>query len=221
MAKRLASRLSMVAASALVMAGALSVGAAVVVPGAADAATCTASGIAAGATCTITGTLTITGGALTMTPPTSLTWASTITGTAQSVVDTTDTAYGVSDLTGSLAGWHVTATATQFTNGTATLPNTGTLVNTGSTTSITSGNKPTATCATVCILPTDTTTDPVAITTGGAATTIYDTAALTGAGVMTIGTPGANPVGWWLNVPPTVSAGAYTSTVTIGLISAP
>jgi hypothetical protein len=43
----------------------------------------------------------------------------------------------VTDGTGSLAGWHVTTSATTFTNGTATLPNTGTFVTTGSSSSIT------------------------------------------------------------------------------------
>jgi hypothetical protein len=52
--------------------------------------------------------------------------------------------------------------------------------------------------------------------------TIYDTAAATGVGQVVIGGSGAaNPVGWWLNVPASAFAGAYTSTVTMAVISAP
>jgi len=64
---------------------------------------------------------------------------------------------------------------------------------------------------------------PVAFTTAATsptAVTIFDDAALTGLGSITVGV-GANPVGWWLNVPASAIAGTYTSTVTLEIISGP
>jgi hypothetical protein len=185
--------------------------------------------VAAGSSCTLTGTLNVTAGTLTLTSPSSLTWSATLNGTNQSVVDTTavDQQYTVDDATGSGAGWHVTLSATTFTNGTHTLANTGTFVNTGSVTSISATTGPTATCATgaTCTLPTNSTTYPVAVTTAAsspAAVTIYDTAAGTGLGQIVVGgSTAANPVGWWLNVPANAYSGAYTSTVTLAVVSAP
>jgi len=185
--------------------------------------------VAAGTGCTMTGTLTVTGGSLTATSPSSLTWAATLNGTDQSVVDVTagDQQLTVNDATGSGAGWHVTASATTFTNGTHTLPNTGTFVTTGSVTSATGTTAPTATCAasTTCTLPTNSTTYPVAITTAASsptAVTIYDTAANTGVGQVVVGgSTQTNPFGWWINVPANAFAGAYTSTVTMAVVSAP
>jgi hypothetical protein len=185
--------------------------------------------VPAGSTCTLSGTLTITAGTLTLTSPSSLTWAATLTGANQTVVDTTaaDQQFTVDDATGSGAGWHVTVSATTFTNGTHTLPNTGTLVNTGSATSVSATTAPTATCATgsTCTLPTNSTSYPVAITTAPTAPTavnVYDTAAATGLGQIVIGgSTAANPVGWWVNVPASAFAGAYTSTVTVAVVSAP
>ena len=84
---------------------------------------------------------------------------------------------------------------------------------------------PTAAClaGSTCTPPTDTTTYPVAIITGTAVTgvNIYDASALTGTGTITIGLPGADAVGWWLNVPSNTIVGTYTSTVTLTLISGP
>jgi hypothetical protein len=63
----------------------------------------------------------------------------------------------------------------------------------------------------------------VAITTAATAPTavnIYDTAAATGLGSITIGI-GALPVGWWVNVPANTKAGTYTSTISLTLVSGP
>jgi hypothetical protein len=226
MAKRLARRLSAVAASAALAAGALSVGAAVVAPGSASAATCTAI---IGTGCTITGTATLTGGILSELVPGQLTWSGTLTGVAQSLVDTTaaDQGYTVTDATGSAAGWHSQVSATTFTSGAKTLPNTGTFVTNGSVTSVTSTTAPTAACAVAlaCTLPTNTTTYPVAVTTAASAptaVTIYDTSATTGVGVINIGgSTAANPVGWWVNVPANALAGTYTSTIVESIVSGP
>jgi hypothetical protein len=119
--------------------------------------------------------------------------------------------------------------ATTFTNGSHALANTGTLV-AGTTSSITATTDPTATCGTnsTCTVPTDSTSYPVAITTAATSPSpslIYDTAALTGLGEVVIGgSTASNPVGWWLNIPANTyygSAGVYTSTITMEVISAP
>jgi hypothetical protein len=175
----------------------------------------------------VPGTLTVTAGSLTLTAPTSLTWGVTLNGTNQTAVDSVsgDQQYTVNDATGTGAGWHVTTSGTTFTNGTHTLPDVGTFVNTGSITSVSATTAPTATCVATCVLPTNTTTYPVAITTAPStptAVTIYDTSAATGVGQVTIGGhSAANPVGWWVNVPSSAFAGSYTSTVTIAIVSAP
>jgi hypothetical protein len=164
---------------------------------------------------------------LTLTAPSSLTWTGTLNGLNQSVYDTTggDEQYTVNDATGTGAGWHVTVAATTFTNGTKTFPDAGTFTTNGSTTSVTSTNAPTATCTATCILPTNTTTYPVAVTTAVTAptpVTIYDTAAASGLGQVVVGgSTNPNPVGWWVNVPASASAGAYTSTITMAIISGP
>ena len=185
------------------------------------------SGEPAGTSCTVTGTLSLSGGTLTMNPPTQLGWTGTLSGLDQYLVDTTtgDESYLVDDATGSGLGWHLTASATQFTTGGGsplTLNNSGTFSTNGSTSSATSTNKPTAACSTgaTCTSPTNNTSYPVAITTGASPVTIYDTAASSGLGSLTIGI-GANPVGWWLYLPANTLPGTYTSTVTLELISAP
>lgn len=183
----------------------------------------------AGSTCTLTGTLNVTGGTLSLVSPGSLTWAAAATGADQSVVDTqaADQQLTVNDATGTAAGWHVTASATTFTNGTHTLPNTGTFSATGSLTSVSATTAPSAACATgsTCTLPTNSTTYPVAVTTAATAppaVTLYNSAASTGMGKIVLGGSGAaNPLGWWLNVPSNVFSGAYTSTVTMSVVSAP
>ena len=66
-------------------------------------------------------TATVTGGALSITNPLVADFAGrSITGVAQTTTAALD-AFSVSDLTGSGAGWHVIAEASQFTTGTKTL----------------------------------------------------------------------------------------------------
>lgn len=212
--------------AALGMAGGMVAGAGPI--GSASAATC-GSAVPAGSNCTLTGTLNVTGGTLSLVSPGSLTWAAAATGADQSVVDTqaADQQLTVNDATGTAAGWHVTASATTFTNGTHTLPNTGTFLASGSLTSASATTAPSSACATgsTCTLPTNSTTYPVAVTTAGTAppaVTLYNAAANTGMGKIVLGGSGAaNPLGWWLNVPSNVFSGAYTSTVTMSVVSAP
>jgi hypothetical protein len=223
---RLASRrlARLLAACVLVTGG---IGAPVLLAaGTAQAAAC-GTATPAGTPCTLTGTATVTAGALNLTSPAALTWASTGTGFDQQVVDATTAhqSYLVDDATGSGAGWHVTVSATTFTTGTITLANTGTFSTTGSVTSISATTAPTAACSALatCVLPTDTTTYPVAITTAPTAPTsftVYDTSAASGLGSITIGI-GAQPVGWWLSLPASTKAGVYTSTVTLEVLAGP
>lgn len=58
----------------------------------------------------------------------------------------------------------------------------------------------------------------MAFTTGPAVlpVNIYDSSATTGLGSIDV-----SSVGWWLNVPSNTAAGAYTSTVTLELVSGP
>jgi hypothetical protein len=194
--------------------------------GTANAAAC-APGELAGVSCQITGTLTLTSGTLTLDAPPAIAWATTVNGLDQSLVDTTaaDEAYTIDDATGTAPGWHVTLAATTFTNGAATLPDTGTFATNGSLTAATDATAPTATCTTgsTCTLPTDNTTYPVPITTGAAVTptNIYDASADSGLGSAVIGAPGADPVGWWLAVPANAAQGAFTSTVTVAVVAGP
>lgn len=185
------------------------------------------SAVASGSNCTMTGTVNLTAGTLTLTSPSSLAWSTTLTGVDQSLVDTTaaDQQYTVDDATGSGAGWHVTTSATTFTNGSATFPNTGTFSTNGSTSSATATSGPSATCTATCTLPSDSTTYPVAITTAVSSptpVTIYDDAATFGLGQILIGgSTHTNPVGWWVQVPASAISGAYTSTITMAIISGP
>jgi hypothetical protein len=207
-----------------VLAGGLTAGSVALLGGTADAAGC-GTAVPAGTSCTLNGTVNLTGGALTLTSPASLTWTGTLTGSSQTLVDTItgDQQYTVVDATGSGAGWHVTTAATTFTNGSHTFANTGTFVTNGSVSSISSTSAPAATCTLTCTLPTDTTVYPVAITTAATAPTpviIYDTAVNTGLGSIVIGGAGG-PVGWWVNVPGSASSGAYVSTITMAIVSGP
>jgi alpha-tubulin suppressor-like RCC1 family protein len=163
---------------------------------------------------------------LSLTGPSSLTWAVTGTGVNQSTVDANsgDQQFTVGDTL--TAGWNVVVSATTFTAGTHTLPNTaGTFNFTGSLSSSLATTAPTATCVGSCTLPTDATTYPVNIITAASSPTlykVYDTPASTGEGVMTIGVNGdANPIGWWVQMPASGYTGTYTSTVTLELVSGP
>jgi alpha-tubulin suppressor-like RCC1 family protein len=208
---------------------------------AAGTTTCGLTGLTDGTTYTVTVTDTTTTGTsapsspatvepvgpLTLTSPSSLTWAVTLSSGNHSVVDAVpaDQQLTVADNTGTGAGWHITVSVTTFTAGAHTLPNPGAVAFTGSITSALASTAPTATCVGSCTLPTDTTTYPVAITTAASSPviyTIYDTSAATGLGVMTIGgSSAANPIGWWLQVPASAYAASYTSTVTFQTVSGP
>lgn len=209
-----------------ILASGLTAGSVAFMSGPASATAC-GTAIAAGTTCTMTGTVSLTAGSLTLTSASALNWSTTLSGVNQSLVDGAagDQQYTVNDATGSGAGWHVTTSATTFTNGSHTFPNSGTFSTNGSVTSITSTNVPTATCTASCTLPTNTSSYPVAITTAASSPTpsvIYDTSAATGMGQVVIGgSAQPNPVGWWVVVPASAISGSYVSTITMEIISGP
>ena len=194
--------------------------------GSAQAGTCAAS-----AACDVTGTADLGTGTLSMTAPPAIGWLGPVTTLDQELADPTsaDQAYEVDNALGlTTATWSVTAQGTQFTDANSNvLPATGTLSTNGSVTTGASGTNvaPTAACLTgsTCTLPTDTVAAyPVAIgTPGTTSATIYAASAGTGLGSITIGAPGINPVGWWLNVPGNTLAGTYISTVTLTVNSGP
>jgi hypothetical protein len=199
-----------------------------VLPGAgtAQAAVCSGAAVTAGTTCTDTGTLTFTASTLTLVSPQALAWATTDNGLAQVLVDPTTAhqSYLVDDATGGGLGWNVTVSATIFTSisPAATLP-AGAFTTTGSISSETATTAPTAVCSSgaTCTLPTVTGLVTYPVTIGTTATRVYNAAVASGLGSINIGYPGALPVGWWLTVPANAIAATYTSTVTLGVISAP
>ena len=120
----------------------------------------------------------------------------------------------IGDNTGSLDGWNVTATSTQFSDGTAgnTLSTTAVTVNTAPTDVCDSGaTYTTATEATSIVYPYTLPAAPTAPT----ATKIFDATAGTGMGDQTV-TPD-----YTLAIPADTAAGDYTSTWTFSLISGP
>jgi hypothetical protein len=226
-------RVGPVIGACVLLAGGIGVG---MLAGAGTAqAACPGTPVVAGTSCADTGTLTFTAGTLTLLSPTALAWTAVDTGLNQQVVDTTTAhqTYVVDDATGSGAGWHVTVSATTFSSTTpvATLANTGTFSTNGSVATQAATTAPTGACTTgvTCTAPTNNLAAsgyPVAITTAATtptAYTIYDTAAATGLGSITVGLPGAAAVGWWVALPANAvpSTSTYTSTITLEVITAP
>ena len=174
----------------------------------------------------VTPALTFTG-PLSVTAPTSLTWAITLNGINQSIADAVpgDQQLTVSDQTLSGAGWDVTISATTFTNGAHTLPDTGTFVLTGNVSSITASAAPSLACAASCTPPDNAVTYPIAVTTAASSpspVSVYEASAGSGLGAILLGgSSAADPFGWWVKVPGNTRQGAYTSTVTVTIASGP
>jgi hypothetical protein len=166
-------------------------------------------------------------GPLSVTAPGSLTWAITLNGVNQDIADAVagDQQVAVSDETLTGAGWDVTISATTFTNGTHTLPDTGTFVLTGAVSSITASGAPSLACTLSCIPPADPVTYPVAVTTAASSpspVSVYEASAASGlGGILLGGSSAADPFGWWVKVPGNAWRGAYTSTVTVAIASGP
>jgi hypothetical protein len=148
-----------------------------------------------------------TGGGLTLTAPSAITWSVTLDGTDQtaaaSLIVTTD------DETSTHTGWDVTGTSTTFTNGgSKTLPTTATTLATASSASAT-GN---------CSLPTNAITYPLTLPAGATAPTavkLFNAAANTGRGPSTV------TFGFQIAALANIYTGTYTSTWTISMVSGP
>jgi hypothetical protein len=165
-------------------------------------------------------------GSLTLTSPDSLSWSATDTGLPQNAVDevAVDQQLTVDDSAATGAGWHITVAATTFTSPAHALPDIGTLSVTGSVSSL-SGAVPSAACDGACVLPTNTISYPVPVTTAPSSpppSTIADASPGTGTGTVVLGGSGsADPLGWWISVPATAYVGTYSSAVTLAVVSGP
>ncbi|HEX8629835.1 MAG TPA: WxL domain-containing protein [Catenuloplanes sp.] len=157
------------------------------------------------------GTATIGSGGLALGTPGSVAFTATLTGAPQNVTATQNLA--VSDLTGSEAGWHITATSTQFViSGGGTLP----------LTAVTVPATPTRTCdvgTPSCTLAVPGVsypyTLPAAAGVAPTATKIYNATAGTGMLSQTV------VATMQLAIPANARAGVYQSTWTYSLVSAP
>jgi len=144
-------------------------------------------------------------------PPPNVSFSVTLNGLDQSVTATQ--ALDVSDQTGSLAGWNITATSTTFTTGGAsprTLSTSATKILTAPTTACDTGS--------LCTLAVTTVSYPYtlpAAATAPAATKMFNAIAGTGMLNQTV------TATWTLAVPGNAYAGTYTSTWTISLLSGP
>jgi len=152
--------------------------------------------------------VTCTGGTRMVTAPPSVAFpAATLNGLDQTL--TASAAVTPSDMSGSAAGWNVTATSTTFTNGAGkTLPATATTV---------TGAAP-ASAPGTCDLPTNSITYPVtlpAAATAPAAVKVYNAAANTGGGPLTL------TLSFQLAVPASAYSGSYSSTWTFSIASGP
>jgi hypothetical protein len=162
---------------------------------------------AAGAT---SATATLTGGSLAfVSAPPAVSFAGTLSGTNQAL--TTTQPIDVGDNTGSGLGWNVTATSTQFTVGAKTLSLTATTVP--------SAPVPACDATVTCTVATNAIAFPYSLpaapTTAPTATKLFNAAVGTGMANQTF-TPT-----WSVAIPASTLAGAYLSTWTESLVSAP
>ena len=190
----------------------------------ATAATCTAtSGSPISCSNALSGTVTINPGALTLTAS-DLDWGLGITLNGldldKAAVGAGDDHFEVDDLTGSAAGWNVTALPGRFcTSGNALCLATTALTFNGNTTYYNDTAKPAATCigSATCSVPANGAVGPfpLALDSTGSAQKLFSAAAGTGMGSYDIAS------GWWLHLPANTAAGTYTATVTLALSSQP
>lgn len=234
---------------ATVLAAGLAIGATVVLPGGANATSCTGT-VSAAASCTSGGTVTLSSGGLTLITPGTLAWSATLDGASQTLYDTTAGTTGTYTsheafyaldyrglLSGAGSGWNVTATATTFTG---TVSTSNTIADNGSPpgkvlsfggggTPGTASNTPTAQCevALTCISPTTSVSGyPLFILTGTSVTPtkIYNAPAASGSGLVQIGSgyvTGANPAVFAVTIPALQTLDTYTSTITMSVSAGP
>ncbi|MBA3865319.1 MAG: WxL domain-containing protein [Solirubrobacterales bacterium] len=106
-------------------------------------------------------------------------------------------------------GWNLTVTSTQFLSGTHTLPTTASTITAVASACANGG---------ICTVPTNSVSFPVSVPAGAgppSAVKFFNAAASTGIGTFTV-TPTVSVL-----VPQNSFAGAYTSTLTISVISGP
>jgi hypothetical protein len=155
----------------------------------------------------------VTGGTLSVTLPSTMSWSLTLNGYNQTA--TTSSTVVVDDSTGTGDGWQVTAEASPFT-----------ATNSSGTTTTLSGEslsvaQPTAACAsgTTCTLPDNTVSYPVTLPIGSNVNVtpivIASAAVDTGMGEVDL------PFTWSLAVPADALAGSYTSTITVSVSTGP
>jgi hypothetical protein len=147
-------------------------------------------------------------GSLTLTPPSTVAFTgATLTGDDQTT--TASAALTPSDMSGNASGWNVQATSTTFTNTAGkTLPTSATTI-TAATATAASGN---------CDLPTNAVSYPLTLPAAATAPTavkVYDAAANTGGGPLTL------TLSFQLSIPASAYSGSYTSTWTFTIASGP
>jgi hypothetical protein len=162
----------------------------------------------------VPGTATLTAGGLTLSTPLALTFAGQLDGTNKTL--TTTQALDVLDQTGSGAGWNITLSTTQFAT-------TDTVPKTLSTTAASDFSTPTGACDTtvICTLASGSTvTYPIVLTAG--TTAVPAVAVKIETAAVNTGLAGQT---WThtmnLAIPANTKVGAYLSTWTYSLVSAP
>jgi hypothetical protein len=153
-------------------------------------------------------TANVSGGALTLIPPATASFAVTLDGSDQTA--TSPQAFDVEDNTGSGAGWAVSATSTTFSSQTHSLP----------TNAVTFKSAPSEACDSdsECALASDTVQYPYTLPAGmvaPTATTLIDAADGTGLGDETLTMTAS------LLVPAATPAGSYSSTWTYSITAGP
>lgn len=138
-----------------------------------------------------------------------------ITTTAQTIKASTDMALSVSDLTGSNAGWHLTAQATDFTKtGDADTKLQGTKITLPVITAKTDDDSQATAPGNAGAMPA-----AVEITPGGDKVNVLSAAENTGQGLWTLSWPKASaPIQLYV---PTALAGTFTSTITWTVVTGP
>jgi hypothetical protein len=155
----------------------------------------------------VTATATVSAGTLSLSSAAAPSVSATLNGTDQSPSYTMPMT--ANDATGSGAGWNVTITSTAFTTGTHSLSNSASTV-TGVTSACAGG--------TTCTNPTNGITYNLGVPAAGTAPTavkLFNAAANTGMGSFTL-TPSVQ-----VAIPANTYAGAYSSTVTLAVVSGP
>ena len=167
------------------------------------------TGIAAGAG-TGNATATLTPGVLSfVSPPGNLAFPA-VTLDGQDQTTTASLPIGISDSTGSGAGWQLDATSTTFTDGSDSLPASAVTVDTAPTVGCDQGA--------TCVLAQNAVSYPYVLPAGTSppvATALFSAASGTGMGDQTV-----TPV-FSLEVPANAAAGAYSATWTFSLVSGP